>query len=148
MTAPNGAAVQACIKGALRNAEIEAEDIDYINGHLTATAKDGFEIANWKKALGCSSNEFPYINSTKSTVGHCLSASGSIEAVATVLQMENNIIYPSMNCEDLHEEVLNEISKDRIPLKKIEKNINIAVSASFGFGDVNGCLVFRKVNNK
>lgn len=147
MTAPNGDAVQDCIKGALKDANISSYEIDYINGHLTATTKDGFEIANWKKALNCNSDNFPYINSTKSTIGHCLSASGSIEAVATVLQMENNVLYPSMNCEDLHEEVLNEISKDRIPTKSIEKDINIAISASFGFGDVNGCLVFRKLKS-
>jgi 3-oxoacyl-(acyl-carrier-protein) synthase len=145
MTAPNGIAVQECIKGAMNNAGISASEIDYINGHLTATTKDGFEIANWKKALGSDIEAFPLINSTKSTIGHCLSASGSIESVATILQMDQGVIYPSINCEDLHEEVIREIGEECIQGTAVEKDIEVAVSASFGFGDVNGCLVFKKV---
>ena len=144
MTAPNGNAVQDCILGSIKQAGITPKEIDYINGHLTATTKDGFEISNWKQALSVSPENFPLINSTKSTIGHCLSASGSIEAVATILQMHYAVVYPSINCEDLHEEVLQEINASSIPQELLKKDIEIAVSASFGFGDVNGCVVFRK----
>ena len=122
MTAPNGEAVQECIKGAIENAGINSNEIDYINGHLTATTKDGFEVMNWKKALNCGKDDFPLINSTKSMIGHCLSASGSIEAVATLLQLDKGVVYPSINCEDLHGEIVELINTDRIPLKKQEKD--------------------------
>lgn len=145
MTAPNGKAVQDCILGAINQAKISPGEIDYINGHLTATTKDGFEIANWKQALGVTPENFPLINSTKSTIGHCLSASGSIEAVATILQLKNAVVYPSINCEDLHEEVLSEINSSAVAQQLVNKNIEIAVSASFGFGDVNGCVVLRRL---
>ncbi len=88
MTAPNSAAVQRCIRNAIKNAGIEGNDIDAINGHLTATAKDVLEITNWSAALGRKGSNFPYINSFKSTIGHCLAAAGSIECVGTVLQIE------------------------------------------------------------
>ncbi len=144
MTAPNGEAVQECILNTLDSAGIESNKIKYINGHLTATTKDGFEIANWKQALNVSASDFPYINSTKSTIGHCLSASGSIEAVSTLLQMHHDVIYPSINCEDLHDEVIKEISPSRVNRKLFKTSIPVAISASFGFGDVNGCLLFKK----
>ncbi|MFN3756782.1 MAG: beta-ketoacyl-[acyl-carrier-protein] synthase family protein, partial [Flavobacterium sp.] len=73
MTAPNPIAVQRCIVEAIDNAGIAATDIDYINGHLTATSKDSLEVFNWSKALGMNVSNFPYINSLKSMVGHCLS---------------------------------------------------------------------------
>ena len=145
MTSPNERAVQQCIKGAINSAGIKANEIDYINGHLTATSKDAFEIENWKNALGCSAEAFPKINSTKSTIGHCLSAAGSIESVATILQMNHNAIYPSINCEDLHPEIKTLINKDSVVQNAQDHKINIAIKASFGFGDVNGCLIFRKV---
>jgi len=144
MTAPNSEAVQRCIKNAIQNAGIKATDIDTINGHLTATMKDFTEIENWSKALDLEGDNFPYINSLKSMVGHCLAAAGSIESVACVLQLKNNFIFPNINCEDLNEEIVSLISKDKIPQQLIEKEINIIAKASFGFGDVNGCVIFRK----
>lgn len=144
MTAPNPVAVQKCIQNALLNANISANEIDVINGHLTATSKDSLEINNWFKALALEKNNFPYINSLKSMVGHCLSASGSIESVATVLQIKNDFIFPNINCEDINPEILDIIPKEKIPQKLIKKTINIAVKASFGFGDVNACVIFKK----
>jgi 3-oxoacyl-(acyl-carrier-protein) synthase len=144
MTAPNPIAVQKCIQNAIINAGISANSIDCINGHLTATSKDSLEIENWTIALQRSGVNFPYINSLKSMVGHCLSAAGSIESVASVLQIYHNFIFPNTNCEDLNPEILNLIEGSQIPQKLIQKEINSVAKASFGFGDVNGCVIFKK----
>ncbi len=144
MTAPNSEAVRRCIKNALLNSNIEASEVDAINGHLTATSKDFTEIENWSKALDLKGNDFPYINSLKSMVGHCLSAAGAIESVASVLQIYNNFIFPNINCEDVNEQISSLISENKIPKNLIEKEVNIVAKASFGFGDVNGCVIFKK----
>lgn len=144
MTAPNPIAVKKCIKDAMENAGITASEIDAINGHLTATSKDSLEIMNWSSALDKKGTNFPYINSLKSMVGHCLSASGSIESVATVLQLQQGFIFPNINCDDLHPEITSCIDVSKIPQLLIKKDINIIAKASFGFGDVNGCVIFKK----
>jgi 3-oxoacyl-(acyl-carrier-protein) synthase len=144
MTAPNSVAVQKCIVDALENSGIQAKDIDAINGHLTATSKDSLEIENWTNALQRKENDFPYINSLKSMVGHCLAAAGSIESVATILQLHDEFIFPNSNCEDVHPEILGLIDEEKIPKKLIKKQCNIIAKASFGFGDVNGCVIFKR----
>ncbi len=146
LTAPNAEAVQRCITGALDNAGIKPGEIDAINGHLTATSKDALEIENWVKSLKRNGKDFPYINSLKSTVGHCLAAAGSIESIAAVLQLKEGFIFPNINCEDLHPEILNLIDETRIPRQLLKKEVNILAKASFGFGDVNGCIIFKKYN--
>ena len=148
MTAPNPIAVQKCIKDAIANAGVHPGDIDAINGHLTATSKDSLEIQNWSEALRRNGIDFPYINSLKSMVGHCLSGAGSIESVASVIQLYHGFIFPNINCDDLHPEITAIIDKSKIPGKLIEKDIKIIAKASFGFGDVNGCLIFKKYTNK
>ncbi len=144
MTAPNDDAVIRCITKALDHAAIQATDIDSINGHLTATKNDHVEIKNWTEALGLSGSDFPHINSLKSMVGHCLSAAGSIESVACVLQLQDNFIFPNINCSDVSDEIKALIDTSRIPLQLINKELNIIAKASFGFGDVNGCIIFKK----
>ena len=144
MTAPNSIAVQKCISKAIENSGIHANQIEAINGHLTATSKDSLEISNWSKALNRKGFDFPYINSLKSMVGHCLSAAGSIECVATILQLHQGFIFPNINCEKIHPEISSLIDSSRIPNNLIEKELNIIVKASFGFGDVNGCVIFKK----
>ena len=144
MTAPNPIAVQKCIKNAIKNAGISSDEIDTINGHLTATSKDSLEIENWSKALNRSGVNFPFINSLKSMVGHCLSAAGSIESVASVLQIHHDFIFPNTNCEDLNTNITEIIDATKIPQKLIEQPVNIVAKASFGFGDVNGCVIFKK----
>lgn len=146
MTAPNSEAVQRCIIEAMKEARISPSEIDAINGHLTATIKDPVEIENWTKALARKGNDFPYINSLKSMVGHCLAAAGAIENVATVLQLKHQFVFPNINCEDIHPKILNLIDKDKIPVKMIRKELNIIAKASFGFGDVNGCIIFKRYN--
>tara|TARA_R110002073_G_scaffold123234_1_gene266795 strand:+ start:85939 stop:87180 length:1242 start_codon:yes stop_codon:yes gene_type:complete len=144
MTAPNSDAVQKCIADAMKDANISPTEIDAINGHLTATIKDPVEIENWTKALSRKGDDFPYINSLKSMVGHCLAAAGAIENVATVLQLKHQFVFPNINCEDVHPEILKLIDKEKIPTKMISKELNIIAKASFGFGDVNGCIIFKK----
>lgn len=144
MTAPNSEAVQHCIKTALNSSKIKPEEIDAINGHLTATGKDALEIENWKNAMGIKTTDFPYINSLKGMTGHCLSAAGSIESIATVLQLKEGFLFGNLNCEDVHPEIKKLISVEKILQKSIEFAPEIIVKASFGFGDVNACLVFKR----
>ncbi|OXB00888.1 beta-ketoacyl-[acyl-carrier-protein] synthase family protein [Flavobacterium pectinovorum] len=147
MTAPNSDAVQRCITTAITSSGISANEIDAINGHLTATTKDSLEIENWTKALNRNGNNFPYINSLKSMTGHCLSAAGSIESVATVLQLYEGFLFGNTNCEDLHPEITALIDASKIPLKTINIDLTIIAKASFGFGDVNACILFKKFEN-
>lgn len=143
MTAPNCLAVQRCIKNAVVNAGIEASDIDVVNGHLTATSKDGLEIKNWSVALNRKGADFPLINSFKGAVGHCLAASGSIECVAAILQFKEQVVFKNINCEDIHPEITELIADSCIPRKTLEHAPSIIAKASFGFGDVNACVIFK-----
>lgn len=144
LTAPNAQAVQRCITKAIENSGLETNGIEVINGHLTATSKDGLEIENWTKALDRNGSDFPYINSTKSMIGHCLAAAGAIECVASVIQLKEGFIAPNINCEDLHTEIEGIIDSDRIPKQKIDLDFNVIAKASFGFGDVNACVLFKR----
>ena len=141
MTAPSPLGVKRCIRNAMLLAEIKAEEIDYINGHLTATMADPMELRNWQEALELPDEKFPIINSTKSMIGHALGAAGAIETVATLLQMNQGFVHKSLNCQDLHGDI--EHLSQSIPQEILEKNINIAAKASFGFGDVNSCIIFK-----
>ncbi|MEH6512858.1 MAG: beta-ketoacyl-[acyl-carrier-protein] synthase family protein [Maribacter arcticus] len=143
MTAPNSIAVQRCIRNAIFNSGIEASEVDVINGHLTATAKDALEIENWSMALNRSGKDFPFINSFKGSVGHCLAAAGSIESVATILQFQENVVFKNVNCDDIHTQIHSLISEDCIPRKTIIHTPRIIAKASFGFGDVNACVIFK-----
>ena len=147
LTAPNSIAVQHCITSAIKNAGIKADDIDAINGHLTATSKDSLEIENWAAALQRKGKDFPYINSLKSMVGHCLAAAGSIESVAVILQLKEGFLFPNTNCEDLDPTILAIIDEEKIPKQLLNKELTIIAKASFGFGDVNGCVIFKKYTN-
>jgi 3-oxoacyl-(acyl-carrier-protein) synthase len=148
MTAPNPTAVQRCIRTALKNAGIEAQEIDVINGHLTATTKDALEIENWKTALQLPDDDFPYISSLKGMIGHCIAASGSIECVASMLELSEGFIFPNINCEDLSPEITALIDAKYIPQTLIHKPFNILAKASFGFGDINACIIFKKYTHE
>ena len=143
MTAPNPVGVQKCIQAALADAGINGEQVDAINGHLTATFADPYEVKNWSKALGRSPEDFPMINSTKSLVGHCLGAAGGIESVACVLQIYNGFVHGSVNCEDLHEEI-KPFANSVVHETRSAPELKIQAKASFGFGDVNACIIFKK----
>ena len=143
MTAPNPEGVQRCIRSAISDADITPRQIDAISGHLTATFADPGEVNNWSRALERGPEDFPYINATKSMVGHCLGAAGGIESVGVVLQLYKGFLHPSVNCEDVHPEIASFAGK--IPQELIEyPELKIIIKAGFGFGDVNSCLIFKK----
>ena len=145
MTIGNVNGMVRCIKSGLKNAGVSAGEIDLISGHLSSTIGDITEINAWVKALQRSGEAFPYINSMKSMIGHCLSASGSIESVAAVLQLYNGFIHPSINADALHPAIERLISFKRVPAKAIlDVDLNTVCKISFGFGDVNSCLVLKK----
>ncbi|TMM57259.1 beta-ketoacyl-[acyl-carrier-protein] synthase family protein [Maribacter algarum] len=147
MTAPNSHAVQRCIREAVESADIQSADVDAINGHLTATSKDPTEIKNWAKALKRDGKDFPYVNSFKGLFGHCLAASGSIESVGAVLQFRKGQVFGNVNCDDLHTEILELVDEEKIPRKTILHSAKIVAKASFGFGDVNACVIFKAFND-
>jgi len=142
ITFPNPQGVQRCIQQAIAMAGIEKSDIDLINGHLTATMADTAEIGNWHQALGVEAHEMPLINSTKSLIGHALGAAGGIECVASVLQLAQGFIHGSVNCDDLHPKL--EAYANSIVHQTRDTDAKILAKASFGFGDVNACLIFKK----
>jgi 3-oxoacyl-(acyl-carrier-protein) synthase len=143
MTAPNPISVQRCIRGAVTAAGIDPAEIDAINGHLTATFADPHEVANWSAALARAPADMPWLQSTKSLIGHALGAAGGIECVASILQLHHGFVHGSLNCEDLHPAI--SAYADRIPHATVEApELEVIAKASFGFGDVNGCLIFRK----
>jgi len=144
MTAPNSVAVQRCIAMAVKSAGIKPSEIDAINGHLTATAKDPAEIENWSRALQRGGRDFPYVNALKSLTGHCLSASGSIESVAAVLQLQRGFLFPNLNCEDLHPGIASLVDPACIPHCLQQTELEVIAKASFGFGDVNTCIILKK----
>jgi 3-oxoacyl-(acyl-carrier-protein) synthase len=144
ITAPNPDGIVRCIQGALQDAEIDASAIDAISGHLTATMFDPYEIALWSKALGRKGKDFPYIASLKSMIGHCLSAAGAIESVAAVLELYKGFLHPSINCEDLHPKITEVIDSQCIPTTAKDIDLNIIAKSSFGFGDVNSVVIFKK----
>ncbi|ABC78868.1 beta-ketoacyl-[acyl-carrier-protein] synthase family protein [Syntrophus aciditrophicus] len=143
MTAPNPEGVKRCVRSAIADAGISSMDVDAINGHLTATFADPYEVRNWAGALDREPDNFPYINSTKSMIGHCLGAAGAVECVAVVLQLHKGFLHPSVNCTDVHPEI--ESFSKSIPHQALEcPDVKIIAKAGFGFGDVNSCLIFKK----
>ncbi len=146
MTAPNPTAASECIRGAIKMANIESREIDLISGHLTSTKADPLEIKIWSEGLEQFGEDFPFINTTKSMIGHCIAGAGSIESVASIIQMNSSFIHKNINLTEasIHPEILKLIPADKIPLNSISAEINTVIKSNFGFGDVNCCLIFRK----
>jgi 3-oxoacyl-(acyl-carrier-protein) synthase len=144
MTAANSTGVIRCINEAMERSGISADQIDLISGHLTATNADKQEIQNWTQALNRAGDDFPTTNSLKSMIGHSLSAAGSIETVASILQIVHGFVHPNINLEDPNPEIANLVSLNSLPVKMIKKEVNIVAKANFGFGDVNSCLILSK----
>jgi 3-oxoacyl-(acyl-carrier-protein) synthase len=141
MTFPNPDGVARCIRQVIKDGGISPQQISLINGHLTSTGADPREVASWIKALELPIDKFPLIQSTKSMIGHTLGAAGALESVAVVDQIVNGYIHPSINSEDMHPQIPVGHS---IPRTMIKKELNFVIKASFGFGDVNGCLLFKR----
>jgi len=115
--------------------------VDYINAHGTSTpANDKNETAAIKEAFGGKENA-PLVSSIKGQIGHCLGAAGGIEAVTTIMAMRDGIIPPTINYETQDENC----DLDYVPNEARKKEINIAMSNSFGFGGTNGAVIFKKI---
>lgn len=138
--APGGEFQGKCMQLALDDAEVKPEQVDYINAHGTSTKfNDAGETAAIKKVFG----EHAYklaISSTKSMTGHMLGAAGGAEAIATIFAIENGIIPPTINYETQDED----LDLNYTPNKAVEKNVDVAISNSFGFGGHNACIVLKK----
>lgn len=148
MTAPNPNGVRQCITAAIADAEIDEGAIDLIAGHLTSTMGDVLEIKNWEAALNRRGKEFPVVNALKSMTGHCLSAAGAIESVAAIWQLHKQFVHPSLNTQSIHPDILATLAADRVPQESHDRSLNIVAKSSFGFGDVNSCLIFQKWNGQ
>jgi 3-oxoacyl-(acyl-carrier-protein) synthase len=144
MTFPNPEGVARCIRGAFEGASVKPEEISLINGHLTSTSADPLEVGNWMRALNLPPERFPAIQATKSMIGHGLGAAGAMESVAVVDQIASGYVHPSINCEDLHPQI--EKVAGSIPRAMREQQLDAVAKASFGFGDVNGCVIFKRWN--
>jgi len=142
MTLGNPEGVRRAIRAALDDADLRPDAIDLISGHLTGTIGDPLELRNWRCALQLPDDRFPYVNAPKSLFGHALGAAGAIESVAAILQLVRGFIHPSRNCEDLHPDLA--WCEPRIVRRTLDTPLRVVAKASFGFGDVNSCILFRK----
>jgi 3-oxoacyl-[acyl-carrier-protein] synthase II len=138
--AEGGEGAARCMRNAIRDAGINSDEIDYINAHGTSTpAGDIGETQAMKSALGDHAYKVA-VSSTKSMIGHLLGAAGGIEAVLTVLSIQNQIAPPTINLE--HQDPACDL--DYVPNTARNMKINVAMSNSFGFGGTNGSLIFKR----
>jgi 3-oxoacyl-[acyl-carrier-protein] synthase II len=144
MTAPHpeGIGVVRVMENCLRDANLKPEDIDAINTHGTATPLG--DVAELKAISQVFGDHAPNINinSTKSMTGHLLGAAGAIEAIASILAMNHNLVPPTINHSVIDENI---DPKLNLTLNKAQKReVNVAMSNTFGFGGHNACVVFKK----
>ena len=128
---------------AIEDADLTINDIDYINAHGTSTlANDSGETRAIKMAFGKDACGIP-ISSTKSMTGHLMGAAGAVELIVSLLAINNGAIPPTINLEN----PAPECDLDYVPHKAREKELNVAMSNSFGFGGNNSTLVVKRFNN-
>ncbi|HZY68204.1 MAG TPA: beta-ketoacyl-ACP synthase II, partial [Devosia sp.] len=143
ITAPaeDGDGAYRAMQAAVRRAGISPADIDYINAHGTSTPLgDEIELGAVTRLLGDAAPDAA-MSSTKSAIGHLLGAAGAVEAIFSLLAMRDSIAPPTLNLDNPSvDSVINLVPK--VPVKK---NIDVALSNSFGFGGTNASLIFRKV---
>ena len=138
---PSGDSCIRAMEDALKAAEIDPGQIDYISGHASSTQlNDANECACVKKVFGNAAAKIP-VSGTKAFYGHPLGASAAIEAVICVLGMQHKFVPPTLNYETPDPAC----DLDVVPNQPREKPINYALSNAFGFGGINSCVVFRKV---
>jgi len=143
LPAEGGDGARRCMLNALHDAELNPEDVDYVNAHGTSTpAGDRAETHAIRGAFGAHADNLA-VSSTKSMTGHMLGAAGSIEAVYSVLALRDNIAPPTINLETPDPEC----DLDYVPNKAREMKIDVALSNSFGFGGTNGSLVFSRLRD-
>jgi 3-oxoacyl-[acyl-carrier-protein] synthase II len=141
ITAPadTGDGAERSMRAALRNASAKPADIHYINAHGTSTMADLIELAAVERMLGNSVSNVT-MSSTKSSTGHLLGAAGAIEAIFSILAIRDQVAPPTINLDN--PAVQSKI--DLAPNKKVEREINLALSNSFGFGGTNASIIFGK----
>ena len=130
------------MKLALKDAKLNSEDLDYVNAHGTSTpAGDLNELRALKLALGADTAKQISISSTKSMTGHLLGAAAAIEAVFSIKAMEQGLVPPTINVENLDPEC----DLDITPNVARERQIAHVMSNAFGFGGTNASVIFRKI---
>lgn len=146
MTAPHpdGIGVERVMINCLENAGLKPEDVDVINTHGTSTPLgDVAELKAITKVFGDHAKDIN-INSTKSMTGHLLGAAGAIEAIASILAMEHGIVPPTINHSTVDENIDPSLN---LTLNKAQKrDINVALSNTFGFGGHNACVLFKRLD--
>lgn len=136
--APQGEGALRAIKAALKMAN---KPVGYVNAHGTSTAyNDLYETMALKAAFG-SKESVPPVSSTKGQIGHCLGAAGAIEAVISIMAMQEGILPPTINQENQDPEC----DLDYIPNTAREAKVDVVMSNSFGFGGTNGVVIFSKI---
>jgi len=147
MTAPHpeGLGVIAVMKNCLENSGLKPEDVDTINTHGTSTPLgDVAELKAIKHVFGDHAKHIN-INSTKSMTGHLLGAAGAVEAIASILAMQNSLVPPTINHETADENIDSELN---LTLNKPqERKIKVAMSNTFGFGGHNACVAFKSMDD-
>ncbi|WP_396591326.1 beta-ketoacyl-ACP synthase II [Allomuricauda sp. R78024] len=145
MTAPHpeGIGVVEVMKNCLENAGLKPEDVDHINTHGTSTPLgDVAELKAISKVFGDHAKNIN-INSTKSMTGHLLGAAGAIEAISVILAMEHGVVPPTINHTTVDENIDSSLN---LTLNKAQKReVNVAMSNTFGFGGHNACVLFKKL---
>ena len=126
------------MEAAIKRAGLEPSAIDYINAHGTSTMADTIELGAVERLLGSKSGNAT-MSSTKSAIGHLLGAAGAVEAIFSILAIRDQIAPPTLNLLDPVPSVLN-----LAPLEAVEREINVVLSNSFGFGGTNASLVMGK----
>jgi 3-oxoacyl-[acyl-carrier-protein] synthase II len=142
ITAPSesGDGAERCMRMALKRAGVDPGEVDYINAHGTSTQLgDEIELRAVERLVG-NAGEKVSMSSTKSAIGHLLGAAGAVEAIFSVLAIRDNVAPPTLNLDN--PSVVTAI--DLVPHAAREKQIDIALSNSFGFGGTNASLVFRR----
>lgn len=145
MTAPHpdGIGVEAVMLNCLANAGLDPQEVDHINTHGTSTPLgDVAELKAISKVFGDHANSIS-INSTKSMTGHLLGAAGAIEAIASILAMQHNLVPPTINHTTVDENI--DPSLNLILNKAESREVKVAMSNTFGFGGHNACLLFKKM---
>lgn len=138
---PEGIGASLAIRRAVENAQLNVDEIDYINAHAASTPLgDKAETFAIKRAFGESAYDIP-INSTKSMVGHMMGATGALEAIVCIQTINSGILHPTINYETSDPEC----DLDYVPNQAREVEVTTALSNSFGLGGQNACLVLGKL---
>ena len=141
---PEGDGVKAVMRNCLNDGKIKANEVDAINTHGTSTPLG--DVAELKAISNVFGKHAPNINinSTKSMTGHMLGASGAIEAISVILSIQNKIVPPTINHKNIDENIDQNLN---LTLNTAQnREINIAMSNTFGFGGHNACLLFKKTD--